>query len=1020
MLALKILSWNINGARTKMEKTKVYNLLSRYDIIGLNEVKTSLHISLPGYVSYKSSVSGGGHRGGTVVLIRRSLHPTVRCVDTSTVDQVWIRLTCLPHVTLGFVYIPPSDSPYFSPAQFSAIQERIKTADVNAEFFIIGDINARFGESVRNLPGQMDNHDAPRCTYPHIPDTVTAPNNNANTLATICIDTKMLVVNNLKTATQHFESKLTFRKASVWKSEIDVCVASTGILKCISDFDVLHDTSLPSDHAPITLTLQSPNVDMVELHSRALQLGDHATLYNSNKNNNMVKKPVSFNDINTERFNEALCQSDVPVNDQMSSVDEYADAITNMLYECSRESVQRIRIPPVDTTIERWDRLLQDDNDARVWRAIDWRGEYKETHDNRMCPDEQQFKVFFEELFNPPNVNELEVDDFTTPVSIPVLDSEISIAEVEYNINKLKVDKASGPDGLSPGIFKALPAQWLLSITALFNTIFMSGCYPSSWRLTRLFTIFKRGNRLLPINYRCINVMNIIAKVYDMVLCNRITQWFSPFREQAGSQPKRGCIEHITTLRLLIDLAKRKKFPLFITFIDFSQAYDRVPRATLFNVLRRMGCGAVMLAALVAMYRATHSIIGTAIVTATVGVRQGSPTSCILFVLFVNDLIKLLKENCGWDGFLSWLHVLVLMDDTVLMSTTRDGMIRKLSLLNQFCREYGMKINTKKTKFFAVNVSYAEHEPLNVDGTIVQWCDRYTYLGSVFTSDGSISSSIVAHAQTKMCHILKFVSFVKKNVDTPFYIKRRLFEAALMSTVLYGCESWLNGNLKPIEKLYNWGIKQLLGVRMTTCNEICYLELGMPPLRALVTHRQRKFFRNMSRERSGMVDDPLMHAINLVLANNTPTSRFLSNLISHNRDDIDEAMESLERSVSESNSSRRITYLSLNPTFVVHDVYCKRRYVNDAHRMSFTKLRVSGHNLAVETGRWNRRGRGRLPLEERLCSCGAIQTELHVVESCPLTQPIRDSYQFDSWQQLMSKDVNIAVKIVDSILSIYP
>ena len=169
-----------------------------------------------------------------------------------------------------------------------------------------------------------------------------------------------------------------------------------------------------------------------------------------------------------------------------------------------------------------------------------------------------------------------------------------------------------------------------------------------------------------------------------------------------------------------------------------------------------------------------------------------------------------------------------------------------------------------------------------------------------------------------------------------------------------------------------------------------------------------------------LVDDPWVHTMKLVLATNTPTSRFISELISQERDDIGEAVEIIKQSVLESNSSRRVTYVSLNPSFDVHDVYSKRRYVNDVHRVSFTRLRVSGHSLAVETGRWNRRGRGRLPLEERLCPCRAVQTELHVVESCPLTQPLRDLYQFDSWQQLMLKDIDITVKIFHSILSIYP
>lgn len=81
--------------------------------------------------------------------------------------------------------------------------------------------------------------------------------------------------------------------------------------------------------------------------------------------------------------------------------------------------------------------------------------------------------------------------------------------------------------------------------------------------------------------------------------------------------------------------------------------------------------------ALIAMYIVTESVIGTALVTATLGVRRGSPTSCLLFTVFVDDLIKIIKEGSGPDGFLAWLHVRVLMDDTVLLSTTRQNMIRK-------------------------------------------------------------------------------------------------------------------------------------------------------------------------------------------------------------------------------------------------------------------------------------------------------------------------------------------------------
>ena len=106
-----------------------------------------------------------------------------------------------------------------------------------------------------------------------------------------------------------------------------------------------------------------------------------------------------------------------------------------------------------------------------------------------------------------------------------------------------------------------------------------------------------------------------------------------------------------------------------------------------------------MLAAIIAMYRVTQSVLGTALVTATIGVRQYSPTSCVLFIIFVNDLIKMIKENCEADGFLSWLHILVLMDDTVLLATSRAMMIKKVQLLKRYCETYNMQINERKTIF---------------------------------------------------------------------------------------------------------------------------------------------------------------------------------------------------------------------------------------------------------------------------------------------------------------------------------
>ncbi len=433
-----------------------------------------------------------------------------------------------------------------------------------------------------------------------------------------------------------------------------------------------------------------------------------------------------------------------------------------------------------------------------------------------------------------------------------------------------------------------------------------------------------------------------------------------------------------------------------------------------------MGCGMIMLAAIIAMYNVTESIVGCAVVTSTVGVRQGLSTSCLLFVIYVDELIKMMKMRCQRETFIDWLHILLFMDDTVLLSTSRSNIQQKLRILKEFCDEYGMKVNAEKTKFFVISGGPGDAEPLRVDGLEVQHCTSYTYLGSPFTCDGSVSSAVKVHAQNKLCHVLKFVSFIRKNNDTPFIVKRRVFDAALVSALLYGCESWVCADIKPVVKLYNWAIKELLGVRKTTANLVCYAELGYPSLPDLIMYRQHKFYHNVWSQRRDLTDDPLSFAIKTAITLNTPAGKLVSRMTRDNIPHMSTLVRNVHDAIAGSHTSRCIIYKTINPRYVTHSIYSERHTINDRHRISFTRFRVSGHSLAIETGRWNRRGRGRLPVEERLCECGNVQSEQHVLETCPRTQRIRDMYGFSTLHQVFSVFTNsVMCRIIHEILNTY-
>ena len=292
-----------------------------------------------------------------------------------------------------------------------------------------------------------------------------------------------------------------------------------------------------------------------------------------------------------------------------------------------------------------------------------------------------------------------------------------------------------------------------------------------------------------------------------------------------------------------------------------------------------------------------------------------------------------------------------------------------------------MVINSESSDREQLEISYNELT------CHISWCNSYVYLGSIFTSDGKIVTALKGHARDKHKHYMKFASFMQKNPDFPFPVKHKVMSSAFLSAILYGCEGWLTNNLSEINRLYLPAIKVLLGVRQTTSNEACLLELGYPPLKYWVKDKQYKFFNAAVEQRANTNSDPLMFSIRLATRSKTPMGQFINELL-QNQDYFRKGVEETQDSVSHSTRSKLIAYKSMNPSLGVHPVYTQvSRVIPDYQRLAFSRLRLISHSLRIETGRW-----ARLPPEQRLCACGRIQSEQHVIQDCVLTQGLRTSH----------------------------
>ena len=75
----------------------------------------------------------------------------------------------------------------------------------------------------------------------------------------------------------------------------------------------------------------------------------------------------------------------------------------------------------------------------------------------------------------------------------------------------------------------------------------------------------------------------------------------------------------------------------------------------------------------------------------------------------------------------------------------------------------------------------------------------------------------------------------------PYYYKSLVMDAAAVSSIFYGCETWLTGNPKHAIKIYNQLVKCLLGVRQTTSANLCLVESGETPSKRAYSKKVKIF-----------------------------------------------------------------------------------------------------------------------------------------------------------------------------------
>lgn len=145
-----------------------------------------------------------------------------------------------------------------------------------------------------------------------------------------------------------------------------------------------------------------------------------------------------------------------------------------------------------------------------------------------------------------------------------------------------------------------------------------------------------------------------------------------------------------------------------------------------------------------------------------IGLRQGDPLSCILYIIFIDGLVRELKSAVeGMRIGDATVPLLLFADDIGLVACSKREMQKLLDIVHQYSRKWRFLFNVKKCKVVVFTTKRkADNKPLHLGSERLEETNTYRYLGVEFKSNLSwvlMRERVVRRARSRLALISKAI-----------------------------------------------------------------------------------------------------------------------------------------------------------------------------------------------------------------------------------------------------------------------
>lgn len=695
-------------------------------------------------------------------------------------------------------------------------------------------------------------------------------------------------------------------------SWIDVSIASPGLL--ISSWEVTSIDAGLSDHALISFMLRLPQsrlpktrkpcwkkvhwlsfssdldkhlsrIDALSDTSWVISMSDLSSLTKSLENciQTTANKHVPHRLINNENrawWNDQLSQERSGVRrlgnrlNRKQRVGTATPEDVNQFRAAKKEYRKKI----IQAKRDLWRRLITDTTDKDIWQTVKrfcrpsttLNLHYITGDDNALYDNEDQVlsalgdKFFFPDDLHVTAEHTNLIAEVNLNLSFPPFlagtdFAPISPEEVLHIIKNLPPYKSPGPDKIPGIVYKKCFPTLLPIIIFIFTKCFELGDVPDHWKHCTVVPVPKSNcARSQLSNMRPIALINVISKILDKLVSDRLTLWFESIGGlsscQHGFRSSFSTSSALTRITHYIDSHRKNSEVVGMLSIDLAGAFDRCWGPAIVNILQSKLVPAYLVTWISNFLKNRFASIPVLSQSRTFhvprGTPQGSPLSPLLFSVLMESLIQALNE-------VDDLECVVFADDVTLLSSgsadsVQTSLNRALEIAHSWCRSTRMEISVKKTRFITFPSSPRAHIPalsLSLNSYNILPVESLKVLGLTFDPYLRFSDhlSVILSKCKKRMHLLKRLAGLHWGHPPETLIM--LFKSTILPSLFYACSAWgpfvTTSSLKAWKQWTRLALIYAMGLHKTCSYSTVHQLSGLPPLDIQLEGRIRKELLNL-------------------------------------------------------------------------------------------------------------------------------------------------------------------------------